>query len=63
MDEIGAGNVTTRWATAQDLEKSRPLIEQLYKDNKLAKVIEIMKSEHGLIATSVHPIPYQNLPY
>lgn len=54
MDEGQAVGGRARWATDQELENSRPLFEQLYKKHKLTKVMEIMESEHGIRATSVH---------
>lgn len=48
------------YATSQDWEKHRPLIENLYRYKQLWEIIQIMETEHGFRATSVIPTPLQS---
>ena len=43
--------VPVRWATQEDWDKYRNLIECLYDSMTLAEVIEFMTVEHGIKAT------------
>lgn len=42
------------WATSVDWGRHRTLIAQLYQENPMAKVMQIMENEHGFKATSVN---------
>src|SRR2546421_234572 len=44
-----------RKISAQSWETQRPTITQLYKHSGLQEVMEIMKNDHGFLATCVFP--------
>jgi hypothetical protein len=48
---LGGEQNETRKYTAKDWEEQRVEITRLYEKNTLAKVIELMREQHGLYAT------------